>query len=191
MDSQDEDDENDDLNETMFKEDNKISQKHQKLTDLESRARDDMDFPDEVDTPLDIEARKRFIKYRGIKSIKNCDWDPYENLPPAYSKIWRFQSYQQAYKDSVQQVIDEGLPLNGTYLRIILEVEDKTLISNQHTLGEGKAIILSTLFPHECKLSVMHFKVQRHFEHTDAVESKTEVEIHCGFRKMTIKPIYS
>lgn len=53
-----------------------------------------MDFPDEVDTPLDIEARKRFYKYRGIKSIKNCDWDPYENLPQAYSKIWRFQNYQ-------------------------------------------------------------------------------------------------
>jgi pre-rRNA-processing protein TSR1 len=53
-----------------------------------------MDFPDEVDTPLDVEARKRFIKYRGIKSIKNCDWDPYENLPPSYSKIWRFQNYQ-------------------------------------------------------------------------------------------------
>lgn len=86
----DDDSEEDDLNQTMYREDNKISQKHQKLTDLESRDRDDMDFPDEVDTPLDIEARKRFYKYRGIKSIKNCDWDPYENLPQAYSKIWRF-----------------------------------------------------------------------------------------------------
>lgn len=51
-----------------------------------------MDFPDEVDTPLK-EARIRFQKYRGIKSIKNCDWDPYENLPEHYSKIWRFQNY--------------------------------------------------------------------------------------------------
>jgi pre-rRNA-processing protein TSR1 len=48
-----------------------------------------MDFPDEVDTPL-LEARKRFTNYRGIKSLKNCDWDPYENLPVEYSKIWRF-----------------------------------------------------------------------------------------------------
>ena len=97
------------------------------MTELESRDRDDMDFPDEVDTPLDVEARKRFIKYRGIKSIKNCDWDPYENLPPSYSKIWRFQNYQQAYKDSVQQVVDEGLPLNGTYLRIVLEVDQNII----------------------------------------------------------------
>ena len=60
-----------------------------------------MDFPDEVDTPMDVEAKKRFIKYRGIKSLKNCDWDPFENLPASYSKIWRFSNYQQAYKESV------------------------------------------------------------------------------------------
>ena len=61
-----------------------------KYTELESRDKDDMDFPDEVDTPLDVEARKRFLLYRGIKSIKNCNWDPYENLPLQYAKIWRF-----------------------------------------------------------------------------------------------------
>jgi pre-rRNA-processing protein TSR1 len=49
-----------------------------------------MDFPDEIDTPLDEEARQRLVKYRGIKSLKNCDWDPFMNLPMEYSKIWRF-----------------------------------------------------------------------------------------------------
>lgn len=48
-----------------------------------------MDFPDEVDTPFE-NARVRFQKYRGIKSLKNCDWDPYENLPSEYSKLFRF-----------------------------------------------------------------------------------------------------
>lgn len=77
-----EDDDKFDLNQSYVAEDpNKISQKHQKYTDLEGRALEDMDFPDEVDTPLDQEAKKRFMKYRGIKSIKNCSWDPYENLP--------------------------------------------------------------------------------------------------------------
>lgn len=51
--------------------------------------------------------------------------------------------------------------------------------------------ILSTLFPHECKLSVMHYKVQRHFENTEAVPSKHEVLMHCGFRVFTVQPIYS
>lgn len=87
-----------DLADQHFVEDvNKISQKHAKHTAIEERERDDMDFPDEVDTPF-TEARKRFQKYRGIKGLKNCDWDPYENLPAEYSKIWRFQNLQAEVK---------------------------------------------------------------------------------------------
>ena len=59
-------------------------------------------------------------------------------------------------------------------------------------LVEGQAVLLSTLFPHECKLSVMHFKLQpRHASNYLPVPSKTEVIIHCGFRWFTIKPIFS
>jgi pre-rRNA-processing protein TSR1 len=75
--------------------DNVVSQKHLKHSELEERAAEDMDFPDEVDTPF-TDARVRFQKYRAVKNLKHADWDPYENLPEAYSKIWRFQNYQAA-----------------------------------------------------------------------------------------------
>ena len=156
---------------------------------METRAQEDMDFPDEVDTPLDEEARKRFIQYRGIKSIKNCNWDPFENLPAEYSKIWRFQNFSQAQKDSVQQAVEEGLPLNGTYMRLVLEYTEELDMSE--VANTEKAYIISTLFPHETKLSVMHFKIQRHFENTEPVQSQTEVMMHCGFRVFIVKPIFS
>lgn len=53
------------------------------------RDKEDMDFPDEVDTPFK-DARVRYQKYRGIKSLKKCEWDPYESLPVEYAKIFRF-----------------------------------------------------------------------------------------------------
>lgn len=81
-------------------EDNVVSQKHMKHSDLETRAAEDMDFPDEVDTPF-TDARVRFQKYRAVKNLKHADWDAYENLPESYSKIWRFQNYQAAQKDSI------------------------------------------------------------------------------------------
>ena len=90
-----EDEESDEVGEATeelaYQEDdpNFTSLRHKKRTNMEERAQEDMDFPDEVETPLK-EARIRFQKYRGIKSFKNCDWDPYENLPEEYSKIWRF-----------------------------------------------------------------------------------------------------
>lgn len=89
------------LNKSVMALQEPLSQKHQKYTSIEERAKEDMDFPDEVDTPVDEAARKRFIKYRGVKSFRNCDWDPFENLPTEYSKIWRFNNFLQSQKASI------------------------------------------------------------------------------------------
>ena len=47
----------DDVEEDAFKEDTKVSQKHQKHINLDERDKEDMDFPDEIDTPADARIR--------------------------------------------------------------------------------------------------------------------------------------
>jgi len=49
---------------------NKSSYKHEKFTNLEQREREEMDFPDEVDTPPTIPCRERFNKYRSVYNIR-------------------------------------------------------------------------------------------------------------------------
>jgi len=85
---------------------------------------DDYNFPDEIDVPTDIPLRERFKKYRGLKklvlgllsslmaslfcifqgsitdypSFKTTPWDPYENLPIEYAKIFDFQDFKRTRK---------------------------------------------------------------------------------------------
>ena len=39
--------------------------------------------------PVDVNARNRFQRYRGLRSWRTSPWDPNENLTRDYAKIWR------------------------------------------------------------------------------------------------------
>ena len=56
---------------------------------------------------------------------------------------------------------------------------------------QGRHLVLSTLFPHECKVSTMHFKIRRTLENAEIVPSKALMEFSCGFRRMVIRPTFS
>ncbi|CAJ1376399.1 unnamed protein product [Effrenium voratum] len=60
---------------------------------LLQRSAEELEFPDEVDTPLEVPARERFQRYRGLKSFRTSNWDPYEDLPVEYSRIWEFEAF--------------------------------------------------------------------------------------------------
>ena len=59
----------------------KISNKHKQKTNIQYRSKEEMEFQDEVDTPIDIPAKERFKKYRGLDSMKTGSWNPLINLP--------------------------------------------------------------------------------------------------------------
>jgi pre-rRNA-processing protein TSR1 len=54
-----------------------------------------MNFPDEVATPDDVPCYKRFQKYRGLKSMRTSPWDPKQNLPIDYARIYQFSSFSR------------------------------------------------------------------------------------------------
>eukprot|EP01138_Halocafeteria_seosinensis_P015614 gb/GECG01015935.1/.p1 GENE.gb/GECG01015935.1/~~gb/GECG01015935.1/.p1 ORF type:complete len:956 (+),score=149.90 gb/GECG01015935.1/:1-2868(+) len=66
--------------------------------------KEDLEFPDEVDTPTDIPARERFGRYRGLQSFRTSYWDPKESLPRSYSRIFQVQNYSVSSKRAVNEI---------------------------------------------------------------------------------------
>jgi pre-rRNA-processing protein TSR1 len=66
---------------------------------------------------MDIPARIRFQKYRGLKSFRTSPWDPKENLPSDYARIFQFENFDRARK----RVMKDG-NMEGALVCILSEI---------------------------------------------------------------------
>ncbi|KTG06816.1 hypothetical protein cypCar_00005551 [Cyprinus carpio] len=146
-------------------------------------------FPDEVDTPLDVPAKTRFQKYRGLKSFRSSPWDPLENLPPDYSRIYQFQNFERMRRRILADATsEEEGAMEGWYVTLhIVDVPPSVMESFQ----TGKPLVLVSLLPHEQKMSVMHMLVRQHPSNTEPVKTKEDLVFQCGFRRFRASAIFS
>lgn len=146
-------------------------------------------FPDEVDTPLDVPAKTRFQRYRGLKSFRSSPWDPMENLPLNYSRIFQFQSFERTRRRILAEAAqEEEGAMVGWYVTLhIIDVP----VSVMESVQSGRPLVLVSLLPHEQKMSVMHMLVRRHPSNTEPIKSKEELVFQCGFRRFKACPIFS
>ncbi|XP_029303069.1 pre-rRNA-processing protein TSR1 homolog [Cottoperca gobio] len=152
-------------------------------------ARSNEMFPDEVDTPLDVAARIRFQRYRGLKSFRSSPWDAMENLPLNFSRIFQFQSFERTrHRILAEAAAEEEGAMVGWYVTLhIIDVPSSVMESVQ----SGSPLMMVSLLPHEQKMSVMHLLVRRHPSNTEPIKSKEELVFHCGFRRFRASPIFS
>ncbi|XP_028722558.1 pre-rRNA-processing protein TSR1 homolog isoform X2 [Peromyscus leucopus] len=147
-------------------------------------------FPDEIDTPRDVAARIRFQKYRGLKSFRTSPWDPKENLPRDYARIFQFQNFINTRKRIFKQIEEkeaEGAEV-GWY--VTLHVSDVP-VSVVKYFRQGAPLIAFSLLPYEQKMSVLNMVVSRNPGSTEPVKAKEELIFHCGFRRFRASPLFS
>lgn len=175
----------------------------------------DAQFPDEVDTPQDISAKQRFQKYRGLESFRTSPWDPKENLPIDYARIFQFQNFDRTRKRIFKESRDvEGAmvclsandPIDclfncdtliknyllqpGWYITIHVANVRRDLFTSFCTL-ENRPLIVFALLPNEHKMSLLNLVLKHTNTTPQPVKSKERLIFQCGFRRFTACPIFS
>ncbi|KAL1139180.1 hypothetical protein AAG570_009239 [Ranatra chinensis] len=152
-------------------------------------ARDDKEFPDEMDTPLDLAARQRFMRYRGLSSFRTSPWDPKENLPLDYARIFQFQNFDRTRKYVLKSIEETSGALAGSYIRIHIADVPTYL----YRLREEQPIVVYGMLQHEQKMSVLNMMLKRPVAlvSEEAIKSKERLLFQCGYRRFRAQPIFS
>ncbi|CAG8623092.1 14866_t:CDS:10 [Funneliformis caledonium] len=176
------------LNDPMLGPEEEARQLKEYLANREKQRRDDLEFPDEVDTPLGITARTRFQRYRGLQSFRTSPWDPMENLPIDYARIFQFENYQRTKHRVINEAAVGGCGIKGARITLHLSNVPKEVAESY---DPSRPFNVFGLLEYEHKTSVMNFVVTRNNDYKEPIKSKDPLILHCGFRRYLVNPIYS
>ncbi|XP_054810360.1 uncharacterized protein LOC129311900 [Prosopis cineraria] len=187
-----------DSDSVMMEEDSMTREKiKDELKEMKEAHAADEEFPDEVDTPLDVPARKRFAKYRGLKSFRTSSWDPKESLPQEYGRIFAFDNLKKTQKHVLARALEmeqengENYVPVGSYARLHIMDVPCEVASKLCELAQSVPITACGLLQHESKLSLLHFSVKKHDTYDAPIKSKEELIFHVGFRQFIGRPVFS
>jgi len=129
-----------------------------------------------------------FQRYRGMQSFRTSPWDPYENLPRDYARIFQFEDFKRTERAVRRRAEEEGgsIPA-GTRVTVYL----KDVPRDVAEWSAGRPLIAFSLLQHEHKKSVAHFAIQRNTEFDGSVRSKDPLILCVGPRRLRVKPIFS
>ncbi|XP_015176986.1 PREDICTED: pre-rRNA-processing protein TSR1 homolog isoform X2 [Polistes dominula] len=155
-----------------------------------NRAKLDAQFPDEVDTPQNMLAKVRFQKYRGLESFRTSPWDPKENLPQEYARIFQFENFDRTRKRIFKESQDMDTALPGWYIRLHVANVPRDIFTELNILDK-RPIIVFGLLPNEQKMSLINIVLKHANIYQQAIKSKERLVFQCGFRRFSACPIFS
>ncbi|XP_063361365.1 pre-rRNA-processing protein TSR1 homolog [Cydia amplana] len=166
------------------------AEEHELLQRL-AAARQDAQFPDEVDTPQHTPARERFLRYRGLESFRSSPWDPKENLPADFARIFQFENYERTRRRVYKEKQDSLVNTYGIYATIHISNVRQDLWNSFHSANKNAPLSVLGLLPHEHKMSLMNVVLKRTGASEDPIQSKERLIFQVGYRRFIVNPIFS
>lgn len=154
------------------------------------KERENMQFPDEIDTPIDVPARIRFQKYRALKSFRTSPWDPLENLPISYARIFKFANYSLSKKNALSSLKDENeyCAPHGAFVTLCIA---KVPLEPARECCNESPIVVYGLLPHEQKMSVLNMVLRKHPSCKMPIINKQKLIFYVGYRCFEAQPVFS
>ncbi|KAI6188341.1 Pre-rRNA-processing protein TSR1-like protein [Aphelenchoides besseyi] len=156
---------------------------------------ENLKWPDQVDVDTEQLARERFQRYRGLKSFRTSPWDPKENLPSDYARIFKFGNFKRTKQlvladidhDYAPEKINE-VALPGSYVTIYISNVPAHFPSQ---FDSNSPLIVSGMLKHEQKFSLMNVVLRKYNHCKIPIKNKQTLIFHVGFRRFEVSAVFS
>uniref|UniRef100_A0A1I7SWN2 Pre-rRNA-processing protein TSR1 homolog n=1 Tax=Bursaphelenchus xylophilus TaxID=6326 RepID=A0A1I7SWN2_BURXY len=156
---------------------------------------EDRKWPDQMECPMDQQARVRFQKYRGLKSFRTSPWDVKENLPIDYARIFKFACFSRTKRLVVKTQESDYSDQNanqvaktGSYVTVYLKNVPSHILNE---IDPRYPLALYGLLKHENKFSVMNVVLRKYNGCKIPIKNKESLVFHVGSRRFVVDPIFS
>ncbi|XP_026328590.1 pre-rRNA-processing protein TSR1 homolog [Hyposmocoma kahamanoa] len=167
---EDEDDDNEDF--MSCEEDNSDQEEKEADNDFESVTESEVGPTDE--------------KYKMTSS-----WDPKENLPEDYARIFQFENYDRSRRRVFKELEDSLVNMYGFYITIHVKDVRQDLWKAHQSANANAPLSVFGLLPHEHKISLMNVVLKRTGVSNEPIKSKERLIFQVGYRRFIVNPIFS
>lgn len=153
-------------------------------------AKEDIEFPDEIELHPNVLARERLAKYRGLKSLNTSHWETNEDKvyePEDWNRLLHVPEYKKSKSQVTREALVGGVQ-PGTRVHVHLR---NVPFSLQKSFDPKKPLAVFTLLRHEQKNAVLNFNITLNSNYPNPIKSKDELLLQCGSRRMVINPLFS
>lgn len=169
-------------------------EEQQQLKSYRSQIKDDIEFPDEIELHPEDSAKEVLAKYRGVKSLGNCQWDVDEyddTRPNEWNRLLHIKNYKNIKNRITKLATKNAQVTMGDKVKIYIKVPAATLATFTSIDPHVKPFTVYGLLEHEHKLAVTNFSFENWEGLDESLASNAPLIAQYGPRRQIINPLFN
>ncbi|CAK9437412.1 uncharacterized protein LODBEIA_P17900 [Lodderomyces beijingensis] len=166
-------------------------EEQRQLEEFRKAAKEDLEFPDEIELNPQDSAIKTLSAYRGVKSLANCDWEVDEKdveKPSIWHRLLRISNFR-ATKNRVNKEFIKHVQIQpGNRIKLLIKAPTAIF---ENVEVNVKPFTVYELLEHEHQLAMVNFSFENWEEYETPIANKEAMIVQYGPRRQLINPIFN